>query len=529
MTVTRFNVLWIGVEPDPSLHRELIVRDHTFKHWKYDEFIADDKKVTKEICEAKAVFFLHNEEKPLRTIEFISCVGSLPVSYSGVLPYIFVKDPNSIPAILGNLGVKDIIARQPIPFIDISARPDYSLFAQKLACYKAGMAPKLDLDILGDTSLLDEVDRVLLKRSFSDCSSITVRGMPPGFSAKVITVFAEFGLQGQTMHSVPFIAKFDKKDDVEIELNNYKDYVNHFVPFNLRPGVDLSRCFYDQECGVIVANYVDRSTTLLDAITRGAGPAALHSLFEETMGRWLHNTKVEQTKDENKPPIYRMLQKGNPEGDRVDVGKFSERPQILKQAKKIAGPVLGPAKLLKAIEMIPCDCYLYGTCHKDLHAKNVLVRGSDAVIIDFPKCDKGPVLLDLATLDVSIAFDSVPAPTNKANTGKRTQSREEYKKKLDEWKVFVSDVFEKEILLSLPLQKNGHEPFAREWACIRQIRRLALSDRKCMNEYVICVAIELLRRSMFVDKGEHVAGYAYFITNRLVRSLSSHTESMSSK
>lgn len=515
MTTPRNKILWIGAEPNPDLKNELDIRDHDFVHWQYEKFDPADPKIIESICQAKGVFFLHNEEKPSRTFAFINCISNLPVSYSGVLPYVFVKDINSIPAIIGNLGVKDILEQRPIRFIDMSVRPDYSIFARELVRHDVGMAPNLDLKIYGDATLLDEADRILLQRSFSDCISITVRVMSQGFSAKVITVFAEFAVPGPVRHSVPFIAKLDKNVDVEIEINNYKDYIDHFVPFYLRPGVDPSRCFYDQERGIIVANYVDRSTSLLDAITRGAGPAALHTLFDETLGRWFHNAVGKEDS------LYLTLQKGNPKTDRFNMNKFEKNPNILAQAN-IFDTVLNPTELLEAIKAIPCDNYLFGISHKDLHAKNVLVRGSDAVIIDFPRCEHGPILLDLATLDVSIAFDSTPILIKENIYGKEIYKKlkEEYEKKFKEWLSFVSDIFSIDKILGLPMHKNGHEPLAREWSCIRQIRRLALLDQKDKHEYAICVAIELLRRSMFGDENPRVAGCAYYLADRLIKSLS---------
>ncbi|EKD96564.1 MAG: Aminoglycoside phosphotransferase [uncultured bacterium] len=516
MTTSRNKVvLWIGSEPDPSLKHEFTVRDHEFKHLQYDEFDPADPEIIKNICQAKGVLFLHDKEKPSRTFDFIGCISKLPVSYSGVLPYVFVNDPNSIPAILGNLGVIAISTRQTIPFFDTSASSDYSTFAQTLTSHDSGRSPKLGLNIHDDTTSLEEADRILLQRSFSDCSSIIIRGTPQGFSAKVITVFAEFEVQGPVRHSVPFIAKLDKKDDVEKEINNYKDYIDHFVPFYLRPGVDRSRCFFDQERGIIVANYVDHSTSLLDAITRGAGPAALHTLFDETLRRWFHNAVVREDS------LYLTLQKGNPNTDRFVMNEFERNPNILIQAKKF-DTVLNPAELLEAVKAIPCVRYLFGISHKDLHAKNVLVRGSDAVIIDFPRCEHGPILLDLATLDVSIAFDSTPILIKENIYEKEIYKKleEEYEKKFKEWLSFVSDIFSIGKILGLPMYKNGHEPLAREWSCIRQIRRLALLDQEDKHEYAICVAIELLRRSMFGDENPRVAGCAYYLADRLIKSLS---------
>ena len=151
----------------------------------------------------------------------------------------------------------------------------------------------------------------------------------------------------------------------------------------------------------------------------------------------------------------------------------------------------------------------------------MLVRGGDAVVIDFPRCDKGPILLDIATLDVSIFFDSAPTPPRSDDHSEKHQKEleKEFNRKSDEWKTVVCDAFSPATVLKLPSQKVGHEPFARHWASVRQLRRLALLDQKDNREYGICMSIELLRRAMFPDNNPTVAGYAYYLADRLTKSL----------
>ena len=47
-----------------------------------------------------------------------------------------------------------------------------------------------------------------------------------------------------------------------------------------------------------------------------------------------------------------------------------------------------------------------GVVHGDLHALNVLVRGGDAIVIDFEKLEiQLPLLLDLASLEAGLFVD----------------------------------------------------------------------------------------------------------------------------
>jgi hypothetical protein len=503
MMISQASVIWIGVEPNPNLQREFTDRDLVLQHWQHDKFDPDDRKVLISICQAKGVFILHNREKPSRTMDFLRCVTSVPVAYSGVLPYILVENLSDTRVITGNPSAKVILDRYPISYFDISQREHYPAFAQTLVRHNPVMVPNLDLAIRGDTSGLNEIDKVLLQRSFSDCGAILLQNMEQGKSAKVFRVYPEFLSDPATGYSLPFIVKLDKQHKVEREKNNYQILVKNSVPHNLRPWVDFSRCFCDpaREYGIFVANFVDRAIPLLDAINRGAGPVALNSLFEDALGRWFHKTE----KKEGEHP-FQLLQAGNPSEDRFVESRFSEKPEVFTHAVSL-GAVLKPTELLTAISKIPCDSYLHGKSHKDLHAKNVLVKGSDAIVIDFARSQHGPILLDLATLEVSIAFDSVPAD--------RTT------KTIEEWNNFVDEAFAAGMVQNLPRPKEGFEPFARHWACIRQIRRLVLSEQTNKYEYTICLAIELLRRSMFVDDGICIAGHAYYLADRLVRSLSS--------
>ena len=50
-----------------------------------------------------------------------------------------------------------------------------------------------------------------------------------------------------------------------------------------------------------------------------------------------------------------------------------------------------------------CGSVQVGAIHGDLHALNVLVRGGDAIVIDFEKVEmKAPLLLDFASLEAGL-------------------------------------------------------------------------------------------------------------------------------
>jgi len=65
-----------------------------------------------------------------------------------------------------------------------------------------------------------------------------------------------------------------------------------------------------------------------------------------------------------------------------------------------------------------------------------LVRGDDAIVIDFPKCDRGPARLDLATLEISICFDS------------KKSDNETFR----DWQDFVKDMYSAKKIVNPPLR-----------------------------------------------------------------------------
>jgi hypothetical protein len=496
----RSKIYWVGKKPTAQLLMEFSNRELQLETMTLPSPITAE--TTERLAAARGVIVQHDSNKLSQTIGLLREFIKSPLQYSGTKCSVILASPSDINQVLSMFpGMSDLSKKYGIQFPHFKNKGEYAGFAHDYFKHSSIRAPNFKLRINSDITL-DPAEDILIRRSFDDCVAITVRKMSQGFSAKVVQVFADFG-DGQTSRrALPFLVKLDKSKDVEREVNNFHLYISHFVPFNLRPNLDRSRSFFregveSEQRGILVANYVDRAVSLLEAIERGGGPSALHCLFEDSLSRWLHDATK---RCEN---LALAL------STRVSLETLHQRQDVLSLAKGL-GSKLKPETLVGALMALPCDAYRSGMCHKDLHANNVLVRGTDAIVIDFPNCEHGPILTDLATLDVSIAFHSIQRNEDVASD------------ELDAWIKFVSAIFSCQNICGMPPRREGYEVYAKQWSCIRQIRRLALSEQVNPIEYGICLAFELLRRSMFVDHlqvGTAVAGHAYYLCEKLVTEL----------
>jgi len=497
--IPRNKVFWIGSGLETSLEREFNRRDLDIDTHSLKTLPLNSKEAVEIVSTGLGVIFVHNTQKFSRTLAFLQEVTASPVRYSGVRAAIIVEDTSDIKRIIrkfvGGIDYPDFEEKYNLLFTKLE-RAGFADFVRYFLLLPApGRSPNFRLTV-GKVTSLSEEEITLLQRSFSEYNHLDIRKITKqGFSANVYFAYPQLTEGAGRGRPQPFLVKFDKKKKVKEELAYYKEYVNSHVPFNLRPNFEEDRCFLEGDKGVLVASYVDRAIPLIEAVERGTGPGAIHCLFEETMDRWIRNSKIE------KGSPFEALRK------RFKREKFDANRKIIAEAKKL-GDVPLPDKLLALLAAIPCRNHLYGTSHGDLHANNVLVKGSDAIIIDFSQCTNGPTLVDFATLDVSLAFHSVPPE----DYGKRV--------KFKKWAQFVSQLYDYEKIVQLPEARESFELFARQWTCIRQIRRYALMEQRDRLEYAICVCTELLRRSAFADDkniGASIAGRAYFLCAKLAK------------
>jgi hypothetical protein len=148
----------------------------------------------------------------------------------------------------------------------------------------------------------------------------------------------------------------------------------------------------------------------------------------------------------------------------------------------------------------------FGPIHGDLHADNVQVRGTDAILIDFLCAKWGLLLADPAALEVSIVF-RVPAAVHRFDEAA--------------WSRAVSDLYQQPYLRGIPTVSDPREPYAWMGDCVRQIRLHAFARERIPGQYAAVLAYRLLYASGKTDSAESSSeelrrATAFWIAERLL-------------
>ena len=124
---------------------------------------------------------------------------------------------------------------------------------------------------------------------------------------------------------------------------------------------------------------------------------------------------------------------------------------------------------------------MVGVIHGDLHALNVLVRGGDAIVIDFEKVDNDlPLLIDLASLEAGLFVEGFVDDTR---TGEDILNS-------------VGSLYEGDALVDfdfIPCDPSSRSAWF--FDCVRQIRMQARQIELANGQYALTVAVELAKKA----------------------------------
>lgn len=330
--------------------------------------------------------------------------------------------------------------------------------------------------LLKDTFDLPNEHRRLLRRAFWNAKDIAVEYLPGGASALgAYCVYASLDTDYGPKEPTPFVFKVGPPQKIYEECNNYRAFVQPFVPFHLRPELVETRCIETPNCAALACNFVEGAIPLERALSNGQGAGAIFSLFETTLRRFRHQAHSETRKPKLVSDFIR---------DRVKIAELREdetkllRIQAAKQHK-----FKGEPEDLQAAIALRADGIesMYVVIHGDLHMGNVMVRHKDSIVIDFGSMrSEGPLTADPAALEASIAFGT---------------RKDESPNNQNEWFKFIDQIYQNP--LELPIPTPDHFHFAWVNRAIREVRHIVKCCGVRPDEALLVLAASLLRYARF--------------------------------
>jgi len=145
------------------------------------------------------------------------------------------------------------------------------------------------------------------------------------------------------------------------------------------------------------------------------------------------------------------------------------------------GATQGLSELRSLFERCKSQPVLVGQIHGDLHAANVRVRVTDAIVIDFyAHRDDFPLLYDAACLEASLLVE-----------GFADDDRD-----IPAWLLSLAPLYKKSLLDGTLAYPNPKDRSCWFHACVRQIRRYALQWECGEGQYAATLAVALLTKAV---------------------------------
>jgi len=313
----------------------------------------------------------------------------------------------------------------------------------------------------GGPVYVSESEEILIRRSFWDCKSVQLLQIDEGNSG--VRVYQAYPMVGLNLLKgkwlLPHFVKIGQRRKIFSEYENYVDAVHGYVPFHLGPHLVPERCCLGAKDGIIVGDWIEESESLRDCARSGRAAAAIACLFDRTLHGWYRSAEAEYVS------VAKMLRARFP----TWIGaKRWQRAQELGATRELG-------KLHRLFRRCNGKPILVGPIHGDLHASNVRVRATDAIVIDFYSHDGAPLLYDFACLEASLlveGFDESLTDT-------------------DSWLASVESLYQGAPDMAPP-HADPCAPSCWFHSCVRQIRHHAQRVEKVKGQYAGCLALALL-------------------------------------
>lgn len=391
----------------------------------YEPYRCDDASVADSglLATTAAVIFQQSQLHPNRIVEqltqlapallwhgcliFIQPIPMVPGASAQRLRSTFVRAINDLQLPVSGLTADELSqlggwvgkSNTPVltPLVYVTEPDDWNAVLMVLQMHPPGDGPTpgphlLVKDADGNDQELGHEQTLLVQRAFYDSSKVHLEELRNGLSG----VRAYRAYVDQQVNRVGddwpyrYFVKIGPRNKVATEYLAYRDIALEHLPYHLGPRLRLERCALGHKSGIIVSDYVCGAETLRDCARDSRSAAALANLFNVTLRAWHNSARPEDA------PLEEHLRK------RFPAAVPSFRKHLIEEygAKKNLDEL---RVLLLARDSRPVRM---GVIHGDLHATNVLVRGGDAILIDFEKVETAaPVLRDLACLEGGLFVD----------------------------------------------------------------------------------------------------------------------------
>ncbi len=149
-----------------------------------------------------------------------------------------------------------------------------------------------------------------------------------------------------------------------------------------------------------------------------------------------------------------------------------------------------------------------GPAHGDLHATNVLVRGGDAIIIDFEKMmDEFPMLYDPASLEGGLLVESFGRdPRSEDKPGELLNS--------------ILRLYTLDVLNNFVVPCHATNPSSWFYDCVGQIRTLSRHAELSEGQYAIVLAVCLIRKGcnphLFKPAYENLRAISFILGQKIL-------------
>lgn len=473
----RKDVGWIGA--DPTKQAKLAFEECGFRP--IERALTEQQlHSSATLAGMGAVLFIHRHDRPSTFFNAMSSYVRRLLDYDCRV-FVVTDDIRGLPLVYKTLEALKVAAtnlpievldqfkwqatlggpdREP-PFPNVSVYPpgaQWSNMAQLLLRYRPGPAPNENLKVVYERRISLKPNPRLLKRAFEDCSEVHLVPLTQGNSG--LCVYRAHPMKGAD-HLTPLFVKAGERRKIMQEFRNYQVNVEQFLPFHLGPRLSYSRCCLGSVHGLLVGDLIDASEPLAVTARGGRAGPAIACLFDKTLTAWYRSV------EERSVSVANCLRTRLP----------SNIPPHRLQTARSLGSACSLAHLKQLFMRCNQKPTMFARIHNDLHVNNVMVRGHEALVLDFFAHKDGPILLDVATMEASLLVEGFEDA--------RLESS---------WMTSIRSLYDTPKINMTPRHGDPRDPYQWFHDAVRQLRHHALR-LGTRQQYAGVLALALLTKA----------------------------------